>query len=82
MYSQKWSVRGVDPQSVEKLLEVKKICGESLGQLLNESIEFWYDSLEPVDVESEADILQPQVGQNLTHLKNDAASPSLGNDKL
>ena len=82
MYSKKWSVRGVNPKSVEKLLEVKKICGESVGQLLNESIEFWYDCLETDDEEAlEEDNLQPQVGHDIAHAKNDAAAHPLGNDK-
>ena len=80
MYSKKWSVRGVNPKSVEKLLEVKKICGESVGQLLNESIEFWYDCLETDDEEAlEEDNLQPQVGQDIANLINDAEPHSLGN---
>jgi hypothetical protein len=73
----KWSVRGVDLESIRKLREVKSIGGGGLGELVSEAIDFWFDCLETDDEEaSEADNLQPQVGQNITHLGNDVASLS------
>ena len=81
MYLKKWSVRGVDPESVKKLMEVKKVSGGALGQLLNEAIDFWYDSLETVDESSAADILLVQVGHNMAHSMNDAASQAVENEK-
>jgi hypothetical protein len=74
----KWSVRYVPIESKNKLLEVQEINGGLIGDLLADAIDYWYDNLpeeETFDA-SEADNLQPQVGQNITHLRNDVASLS------
>ena len=56
MHLVKWSVRGVDPESVRKLMEVKQISGGVLGELVSEAIDFWFDCLGTDDKESlEAD---------------------------
>ena len=89
MKNLKWSVRHVPLESKNKLLEVQKISGGWLvGELLGFAIDFWYQNLpeEPEDDASKSpteaiDFLQPQVGHNIAHLKNGAASHSLGNEE-
>jgi hypothetical protein len=84
MYPIKWTVRGVDREAISKLHEVKDISGESLGELLTEAVEFWYDSLPSEEMSDEAPVVDsppPQVGHNMLHLQNDAASHSLENEK-
>ena len=43
MRTKKWSVRHVDSEAVDLLLEVQETSGELLGDLVSEAIWFWYD---------------------------------------
>jgi hypothetical protein len=54
MHQIKWTVRGVDREAISKLHEVKDISGESLGELLTEAVEFWYESLPSEEMSDEA----------------------------
>ena len=83
----KWSVRHMQRDAVEKLLEIQaNNGGEVLGHLASEAITYWYENAceEAEDEESiapteAADILLSKVGHNMAHLNNDGASHSLGN---
>jgi hypothetical protein len=47
MSDYRWTVRRVDPQAIQALHEVKAVNpGTTLGQLLSEAIQDWYDNLE------------------------------------
>jgi hypothetical protein len=54
MHPIKWTVRGVGREAISKLHEVKDISGESLGELLTEAVEFWYESLPSEEMSDEA----------------------------
>jgi hypothetical protein len=50
MSNYRWTVRNVDPQAVELLHSVKQDNPEStLGELLSEAIQDWYENLEEVE---------------------------------
>ena len=81
----RWSVRHMQRDALEKLLEISKNNeGEALGVLASEAIIYWYENAcEEEDEESivpteAADIQLLDVGQSITHLRNNVASHSLG----
>jgi hypothetical protein len=85
MYSNKWTVRGVDPESIRKIREVKSVSGGALGELVSEAIDFWFDCLpedtEAVDEAPEAGTPTALVGHNTVPLETDTASHSLEYEK-
>lgn len=44
----RWSVRGIELSSIDRLAEVKDTCGVPYGELVNEAIDFWFTHL-PVE---------------------------------
>jgi hypothetical protein len=48
----RWTVRGVDATTVHRIKEVQETSGGSCGDLLNEAVEFWYQSLPDDDGQS------------------------------
>ena len=84
MHPNKWTVRGVDREAISKLHEVKDISGESLGELLTEAVEFWYECLPSEEMSDEvpvSDSPPSQVEHNKAHLMNDTASQAFENEK-
>ncbi len=45
MANYRWTVRGMDTGSLEKLREIKEINGTCFGELLAEAIDDWYEHL-------------------------------------
>ena len=43
MHKKKWTVRHVDLEAIDMLLEVQETSGERLGDLVSEAISYWYD---------------------------------------
>lgn len=89
MHLIKWSVRGVDHEAIDKLLEVQETSeGLLLGELVSLAIHDWYSHLpeesedeSPISPTEAVDTPLPQVGQDIAHLKNDATAHSFWSDK-
>ncbi len=41
----RWTVRNVEPGNLRLLEEIKGTTGRCYGDLINEAIEYWYESL-------------------------------------
>ena len=83
-----WSVRHMQPEALDKLLDVQEVSGGRLGDLLCEAIDHWHSCL-PEEPEEEAsiapteivDIVIHEVGHNIANLKNESASHLLEDEK-
>jgi hypothetical protein len=41
----RWTVRGIKQSTIDMIAEVRETSGGSYGELINEAVETWYDSL-------------------------------------
>lgn len=48
--SDRWTIRGVDPEARRLLLEVRDVCGLSTGLLVSDAIRRWYRRLPTIPV--------------------------------
>ena len=47
----RWTVRGIPKDTIAIIEEIHSLSGERYGELVNEAIRFWYDSLPGADDE-------------------------------
>lgn len=55
--SDRWTVRGVDPEALDMFARVRNACGQTSGALLSDAIRTWYWALPQLDTEE--DIVEP-----------------------
>ena len=53
--SKRWTVRGIRPETLILLSNIRQTSGGTYGEFINESVEWWYDSLPDADSDEEDD---------------------------
>lgn len=47
--SKRWTVRNVDPETIQIINQMREFSGFTAGELLNEAVSDWYENLEEDD---------------------------------
>lgn len=49
MNEEKWTIRGVEEEALDKIFEVKNATGIPYGRLVTAAIHTWYETLDEAD---------------------------------